>query len=52
VISQEQFNDLQEAFIMLFGPALQYLLLVIAIGAVSLIFVILSLALLRRMLKP
>ena len=46
-----QFSDLQEFFVIVFGPILQWLLVGIAVGVTGLIILIWCLALLRRMLK-
>lgn len=50
MISQMQFSDLQEMFLVVFVPILQYLFVGIAAGFCSLIVVIVALSTLRRMI--
>lgn len=50
-MSIEQFSDLQEFFVILFGPILQWLFVGIAVGVTGLVILIWCLAFLRRMLK-
>jgi hypothetical protein len=50
MITQLQFSDLQEFFLIVFAPILQYLFVGIAAGFSGLIIVIVGLATLRRMI--
>lgn len=50
MITQLQFSDLQEMFLVVFAPILQYLFVGIAAGFTSLIVVIVALSTLRRMI--
>jgi len=51
MIDQTAFNDLQEAFLIVFGPILQWVFVFVAAGIVALILVVLALALMRRMTR-
>ena len=51
MISQQQFNDLQEFFLIVFGPYLQWLFVGIVAGVVAMIVLIMALTMLRRMFK-
>lgn len=48
-MTQQQFNDVQYGFLAVFGPVLPYLLLAMVVGMVTIIFLMLALALFRRM---
>jgi hypothetical protein len=50
MISQAEWDNLQQFFLAIYGPGLQYIFVGFVAGVVGLITLIIALALLRRML--